>query len=262
LRLINFLVDHGSDLHRYGFRGRFGVLVGSTWEKRREPCSLVSRRQQAVSASITHKDETPAGGRRRRAFGTVERLPSGNFRARVLGPGGQYVSAPMTFATKADATLWLEVQRADQVRGLWRAPAPRVDVRSVGEYVQEWITRHPSARPGTKELYAGLLRTCIVEDLGEVPVTDLTAEDVRRWHFELGERLAADADRRRTALLAKVRQVSSASVSDGRTRLAQAYRLLRAAMARSMRRRASAGRAGLLITCFTVTDLYVTVESW
>ena len=85
-----------------------------------------------MSASTTRTDETPAAGRRRRAFGTIERLPSGNFRARVLGPDGKYVSAPMTFATKVVATLWLEVQRADQVRGLWKAPAPRVDVRSVG----------------------------------------------------------------------------------------------------------------------------------
>ena len=132
----------------------------------------------------------------------------------------------MTFATRADATVWVDLQRADQVRGLWQAQAParRTDVRSVGEYVQEWITRHPLARPGTKELYAGLLRTCIVEDLGEVQVTDLTAEEVRRWHFELGERLAAAADCRRAALLAKGRQVSTASVSDGRTRQAQTYR--------------------------------------
>jgi len=94
---------------------------------------------------------------------------------------------------------WVDVQRADQVRGVWQAQAPvrRVDVRTVGEYVQEWITQHPLARPGTKELYAGLLRTCIVEVLGEVPVTDLTAEDVRGWHFELGERFAPDAERRR-----------------------------------------------------------------
>ena len=58
-----------------------------------------------MSASTTRKNETAAGGRRRRAFGTVERLPSGNFRARVLGPDAKYVSAPMTFATKADATV-------------------------------------------------------------------------------------------------------------------------------------------------------------
>jgi hypothetical protein len=112
-------------------------------------------------------------------FGTIERLPSGRFRARVLGSDGRYVSAPMTFATKVDATVWVDLQRADQVRGMWRvpasapavAPARRAEVRTVGEYVQEWITEHPSARPGTKELYAGLLRTCIVEDLGRVPVT-------------------------------------------------------------------------------------------
>jgi integrase len=201
--------------------------------ERREPCSLVFRRQQAVSARTTRKDETAAAGRRRRAFGTVEHLPSGNFRARVLGPHGKYVSAPMTFATKADATVWVDLQRADQVRGLWQAQAPvrRVEVRTVGEYLQQWITQHPSARPGTKELYVGLLRTCIVDDLGLVALADLTAEMVRGWHFDMGERLAADADRRRTALLAKGRQASSASVSDGRTRQAQAYRLLRAAMA-------------------------------
>lgn len=121
-----------------------------------------------MSASTTSKDETPAAGRRRRAFGTVERLSSGNFRARVLCPEGKYVSAPMTFATRADATLWVDLQRADQVRGMWQVPAPAparwVDVWTVGEYVQEWITQHPSARPGTKELYTGLLRTCIVED--------------------------------------------------------------------------------------------------
>ena len=183
-----------------------------------------------MSASTTRKNETAAAGRRRRAFGTVERLPSGNFRARVLGPEGKSVSAPMTFATRADATLWVELQRADQVRGLWQPSARQVDVRTVGEYIEEWITQHPSARPGTKELYAGLLRTCIVEGLGRVPVTHLSAEQVRQWHFELGERLAADADRRRAALLAKGRRASSASVSDGRTRQAQAYRLLRAAM--------------------------------
>ena len=78
-----------------------------------------------MSASTTRRDETAAGGRRRRAFGTVERLPSGNFRARVLGPDGKYVSAPMTFATKADATVWVDLQRADQVRAVWKAPARR-----------------------------------------------------------------------------------------------------------------------------------------
>jgi len=53
---------------------------------------------------------------------------------------------------------------------------------------------------------------------------------VRRWHHQLGERLAADAERRRADLAAAGRQGSAASLRDGLPRQAQAYRLLRAAM--------------------------------
>ena len=164
--------------------------------------------------------------------GRSSELPSGKFRARVLGPDGKYVSAPMTFATKADATLWVDAAARGPGPGTVDSPRPTRGRRGRwGSTCGSGSPSIPRPVPGTKELYAGLLRTCIVEDLGRVPVTDLTAEQVRRWHFELGERLAADADRRRAALLAKGRQVSTASVSDGRTRQAQAYRLLRAAMA-------------------------------
>jgi hypothetical protein len=56
--------------------------------------------------------------RSRRAFGTVERLPSGRFRARVIGPQGRYVSAPATFANRTDAALWVDLQHADLVLSL------------------------------------------------------------------------------------------------------------------------------------------------
>jgi hypothetical protein len=49
--------------------------------------------------------EKAARKRRRRVFGTVERLPSGRFRARVQGSDGRYVSAPMTFATRTEAAI-------------------------------------------------------------------------------------------------------------------------------------------------------------
>ncbi|MGZ4590147.1 MAG: tyrosine-type recombinase/integrase, partial [Actinomycetes bacterium] len=160
----------------------------------------------------------------------MERLPSGRFRARVLGPDGRYVSAPATFATRTDAAVWVDVQRADQVRGLWKPPARRRGSATVGEYLEKWIVQHPSARSSTKELYAGLLRTCIAPDLGRCPLAELTPARVRGWHFELGERLAAAADRRRALLLsARGRDASAVSVTDGRSRQAQAYRLLRAA---------------------------------
>ena len=57
--------------------------------------------------------KTSGKRRRRRAFGTVERLPSGRFRARVPDLDGRYVAAPVTFATKTEAAVWVDLQRAD-----------------------------------------------------------------------------------------------------------------------------------------------------
>ena len=101
---------------------------------------------------------------------------------------------------------------------------------TVGAYVGQRIEQHPTARASTKELYRGLLRTCLAPTLGRAAVSRLTAAAVRRWHHDLGQRLAADAEARRQALLTSGRQGSAASVRDGATRQAQAYRLLRAAM--------------------------------
>ena len=42
---------------------------------------------------------------RRRAFGTISRLPSGRFRARYTGPDGARYSAPATFDTRAQAGM-------------------------------------------------------------------------------------------------------------------------------------------------------------
>jgi integrase len=164
----------------------------------------------------------------------VEQLPSGRFRARVLGPDGRYVSAPTTFVSRTDAAVWLDVQHADLVRGLWEAPIKPGSVGSgytVGEYLARWIAQHPTAKDSTKELYRGLLRSCIVPELGTVGLTELTADAVREWHYQLGVRLAAGQAAEQDRLVAAGRAPSSATVRDGRTRQAQAYRLLRAALA-------------------------------
>jgi len=168
--------------------------------------------------------------RSRRAFGSIERLPSGRFRARVIGPDARYVAAPTTFTSRTDASLWLDLQHADLVRGSWQAPVRPSASPSVATYVEQWIEEHPTARDSTKELYRGLLRTCITPTLGRTGVSSLSTALVRRWHHQLGERLAADAERRRADLAAAGRQGSAASLRDGLPRQAQAYRLLRAAM--------------------------------
>jgi hypothetical protein len=158
-------------------------------------------------------DERKRSRRSRRAFGTVERLPSGRFRARVIGPDGRYVSAPATFPSRTDAARWVDVQHADLVRGTWQAPVKPSASPSVAAYVARWIEEHPTARDSTKELYRGLLRTCIAPTLGRSAVGSLSPAAVRRWHHQLGERLASDAERRRRP--ARPRQAGECGVGPG-----------------------------------------------
>lgn len=203
------------------------------------PASRPAGLTELTSKGVQYAGEDAGAGQRRtgvrrrsrRAFGSVERLPSGQFRARVIGPDGRYVSAPGTFSNRTDAALWVDLQRADLVRGTWQAPVKPSASPSVTTFVTGWIEEHPTARASTKELYEGLLRTCITPGLGATPVSRLTPAVVRSWHHRLGERLAAAAEARRKAMEATGRTASDASVRDGRARQAQAYRLLRAAMA-------------------------------
>jgi len=162
-------------------------------------------------------------------------LSSGRFRARVTSPDGRYVSAPTTFISRTDAAVWLDAQHADMVRGVWKAPRESSGpTYTVGEYVARWIEQHPTAKDSTKGLYRGLLRGCIDPDIGKVKLGAVNADTVRVWHYRLGRRLAGAiaADRERLELAG--RTPSSATVRDGRTRQAQAYRLLRAAMATAL----------------------------
>ncbi len=88
----------------------------------------------------------------------------------------------------------------------------------------------PAGKDSTKELYRGLLRGCIDPDIGKVKLGAITADTVRVWHYQLGRRLATDIAAERDRLALAGRAPSTATVRDGRTRQAQAYRLLRAAM--------------------------------
>lgn len=185
-----------------------------------------------MAANTRDDGRAPEGGRRRRrVWGAVEQLPSGRFRARLVAPDGRYVSAPTTFISRTDAAVWLDLQHADMVRGVWKAPRKSTGpAYTVGEYVARWIEQHPSAKDSTKGLYRGLLRGCIDPNIGKVKLGALTADTVRMWHYQLGRRLAADIAAERDRLALTGRAPSAATVRDGRTRQAQAYRLLRAAM--------------------------------
>jgi hypothetical protein len=135
---------------------------------------------------------------KRAAFGTVDRLPSGRYRARYVGPDGRRRSKVFGTA-KADAWAWLATAQADLVRKAWRAP--EAGQRTVGAFAADYLARD-DLRESTRSLYAGLWRLHLAPHWEDVPVGDVTPAKVRTWH-------------------------TAASKGTGPTALAQSYRLLR-----------------------------------
>ena len=135
---------------------------------------------------------------KRAAFGTVDRLPSGRYRARYVGPDGRRRSKVFGTA-KADAWAWLATAQADLVRKTWRAP--EAGQRTVGSFAADYLARD-DLRESTRSLYAGLWRLHLAPQWEDVPVGGVTPAGVRTWH-------------------------TAAAKRTGPTALAQAYRLLR-----------------------------------
>lgn len=131
-------------------------------------------------------------------FGSVDRLPSGRYRARYLGPDGRRHAK--VFGAKGDAWAWLATQQTDLVRRSWRAP--NTSHRRVGDYAEDYLTRN-DLREGTRSLYAGLWRHHLSQPWADTPVDEVTPAAVRSWHAKAGP-------------------------TTGPTALAQSYRLLRA----------------------------------
>ncbi|MGY2084232.1 hypothetical protein [Blastococcus sp. SYSU DS0539] len=94
----------------------------------------------------------------KRTFGSVDRLPSGRFRARYLGPDGRRHTK--IFVAKADAWAWLASEQTDLLRKSWRAPS--ASGRTVGEYAEDYLARN-DLRESTRVLYAGLWRHHLAE---------------------------------------------------------------------------------------------------
>lgn len=118
---------------------------------------------------------------RRRQFGSVEKLPSGRYRARYHNPDGSWTSAPTTFTGKAAAQAWLaraQVRLEQEAAGAPR-PAPTSPV-TLHDYGTAWLER-ANLRPTTRRTYTGLWRT-IDAALGSRRLTDLTPHLVSEWH--------------------------------------------------------------------------------
>lgn len=127
------------------------------------------------------------------SLGTVEQLPSGRFRASYRHDGAKF-SAPVTFATRTEATGWLAGERADRLRGTWRDP--RVSSLTLGEFATGWLAARVDLAPGTRALYHQTLTTWLLPrvgtptagvELGSYALDQLTPAVVRRWFAALTE---------------------------------------------------------------------------
>lgn len=117
----------------------------------------------------------------KRRFGRVRRLPSGRYQARYLGPDGIDRPAPETFASKADAEVWLTRKEVEIRDGEWIDP----DLGKVlFEIYAAGLVRDQVLRPRTDELYRGLLRNHLLPTFGKRPIGEIREAEVRRWHKE------------------------------------------------------------------------------
>ena len=141
---------------------------------------------------------------RRRRFGAVRELKSGQWQARYRGPDGLMRPADRTFPFKTDAEVWLTRKEAEILNDEWINPdSGRVPF---AEYAVAWIDERPNLRPKTVQLYRYLLRRHLRPHFESKTVAGINEADVRRWR-----KMLLDAD------------VSTVTV-------AKAYRLLKAVL--------------------------------
>jgi integrase len=123
-----------------------------------------------------------AKGRRRR-FGALRQLPSGQWQARYRGPDGLMRPADTTFLTKTDAEVWLIRKEAEILDGDWINPdAGKV---LLSDYGTTWIEERPNLRPKTIRLYRYLFRRHIQPHFGSVTIADIKEAQVRSWRKKL-----------------------------------------------------------------------------
>lgn len=126
--------------------------------------------------------------------GSVERLPSGSWRATWYPPEGGRTRR--TFADEDDATLWLAERRIEVKRGVWAPPKPTCP--TVAEYAAHWIVERRNRagaplRPRTRADYEATLRLYITPTLGSLPLDKVTPARVRSWYASLDGRPSAQA---------------------------------------------------------------------
>lgn len=149
-------------------------------------------------------------GKKRATFGQIDRLPSGNWRARYEHRGTLY-KAPTTFRTKGLADIWVNEQRKSIELGTWTDPStvtPEQQIekeraaaraQTLGTYAEKWVATRTNSkgkplRVRTRTEYERLLRPAghrsesdpggPLAPLVDKPIGAISAAQVREWRAE------------------------------------------------------------------------------
>jgi integrase len=120
---------------------------------------------------------------RRRRFGAVRELGSGQWQARYRGPDGLMRPADRTFPGKTDAEVWLTRKEAEILNGEWINPDAGRE--PFADYAAAWIEERPNLRPKTIRLYRYLLRRHLRPHFESKTVAEIKEAHVRRWRKKL-----------------------------------------------------------------------------
>jgi integrase len=154
-------------------------------------------------------------GMKLRAWGTLRRLPSGNWQTSYCGPDLARHTAPITYTTRMDAEHWLASEHRLIERDEWTAPrlrteAQRATSKTLDEFATEWMETR-TLKPRTRIYYEALYTRLIKPKLGNVPLSALNPETVRRWHSALGTEHAT----RNAHVYGLLRAICVTAVADG-----------------------------------------------
>jgi integrase len=137
----------------------------------------------------------------RRAFGSIDQLQSGRWRARYRDTAGHAHSR--LFKTKTDASAFLATIEADLLRGDWNDP--RLVGVPLRVWADQWFETTAHLKPKTRAEYEANLRNHVLPTFGDKPVGAIDALSVRQFVSSLrGDGLEHGTVKKAKAVLSMV----------------------------------------------------------
>ncbi len=117
--------------------------------------------------------------RRPKTSGTIRKLPSGRWQARITLPDGEQIAIG-SYATKTEADKALLDAAVDQRQGTFVDPS--LGRITFGEYSTQWLVERSTIRQRTRELYDQQLRVHLLPVFAKVELASMTPAMIRQWH--------------------------------------------------------------------------------